>query len=65
MTGMGRDGASGCAAFKSQGGHVFAQHAEGCTVYGMPKAVVEANLADRIIPLPRMANAIQQFVKRL
>ena len=62
--GMGRDGAHGCQLLKDQGGYVFAQHADGCTVYGMPKAVVDANLADRVVPLSKMAKSIQRFVRR-
>ena len=44
MTGMGRDGLKGCELLKERGGTVFAQHQDGCTVYGMPKAVVEAEV---------------------
>ncbi|SFH74697.1 protein-glutamate methylesterase/protein-glutamine glutaminase [Planctomicrobium piriforme] len=58
LTGMGRDGAAGCAALKSAGGRVIAQHHEGCVVYGMPKAVVEAGLADFCLPLDRVSDAI-------
>jgi len=40
LTGMGQDGAAGCRAVHDAGGRVFAQHPEGCTVYGMPRAAV-------------------------
>jgi two-component system chemotaxis response regulator CheB len=64
MTGMGRDGAEGCALVKQRGGTVFAQHERGCLVYGMPKAVIERDLADRVLPLDRLASAINQHVGR-
>jgi two-component system chemotaxis response regulator CheB len=47
---------------KKQGGAVLAQHPEGCTVYGMPKVVVEEQLADRVVPLPKMASWIVRLV---
>ena len=64
MTGMGRDGANACAEIKGRGGRVYAQHEDGCVVYGMPKAVIEADLADRVLPLGRIAPAIVRHVKR-
>ncbi|MBS0262812.1 MAG: chemotaxis response regulator protein-glutamate methylesterase [Planctomycetes bacterium] len=62
MTGMGRDGTEGCRLLKAQGATVFAQHPEGCVVYGMPKAVADEDLADRILPLTELAAAITQHV---
>ena len=64
MTGMGRDGVQGCRKLKERGGSVFAQHPEGCVVYGMPKATIEAGLANRILPLGKIGPAIVRHVKR-
>ncbi|AMV35409.1 Chemotaxis response regulator protein-glutamate methylesterase [Pirellula sp. SH-Sr6A] len=64
LTGMGRDGTAGCRNVKESGGTVFAQHPEGCTVYGMPKVIVEEQLADRVIPLEKMASWIIRFVEK-
>ena len=64
LTGMGRDGAKGCEVLKKAGGRVFAQHPDGCTVYGMPKSVIEAKLSDKVIPLSRIAKAIRQTTRR-
>jgi two-component system, chemotaxis family, protein-glutamate methylesterase/glutaminase len=58
LTGMGRDGAKGARAVHEAGGRVICQTAETCTVYGMPRAVAESGLADRIFPLDEMAAAI-------
>lgn len=37
---------------------MFAQNEETCVVYGMPRAVVEAGIADKIVPLEEMAGEI-------
>jgi two-component system chemotaxis response regulator CheB len=58
MTGMGRDGTEGCRELKRWGAHVIAQHPDGCVVYGMPKAVVEEQLADQVVPLGEIAGAV-------
>ncbi|WP_010585915.1 chemotaxis-specific protein-glutamate methyltransferase CheB [Schlesneria paludicola] len=62
LTGMGRDGTAGCELVHSRGGRVLAQHATGCTVYGMPKAVIQAGVADQIVELPRVAKAIERML---
>jgi two-component system, chemotaxis family, protein-glutamate methylesterase/glutaminase len=64
LTGMGRDGAEGCRMIKQLGGAVLAQHPDGCTVYGMPKVVVEEQLADRVVPIEKMASWIVRMVER-
>jgi two-component system chemotaxis response regulator CheB len=58
LTGMGRDGAEGARAVREAGGRVICQTAETCTVYGMPRAVVEDGLADLTFGLEEMADAI-------
>ncbi len=64
MTGMGRDGTLGCREVKRLGGRVFAQHEDGCVVYGMPKATIEEGLADRVLPLGKIGPAIVRYLKR-
>lgn len=46
MTGMGSDGVEGSRILKEKGGYLIAQNEASCVVYGMPKAVVDAGLAD-------------------
>jgi len=58
LTGMGKDGLEGAVAVKQAGGRVFAEAESSCTVYGMPRAVAEADLADAVLPLDRLAGAI-------
>jgi two-component system, chemotaxis family, protein-glutamate methylesterase/glutaminase len=60
MTGMGDDGKTGSSWIRSKGGIVFAEAEESCVVFGMPRAVIEAGLANRTIPLEQMADAISE-----
>lgn len=60
LTGMGRDGLAGARAIKARGGVVLAESAETCVIYGMPRALAEAALADRMVPLDEMAAAIRE-----
>lgn len=62
LTGMGHDGREGMKAIKSRGGKTLAQNEETCTVYGMPKAVVDAGLADKIAPLENIAAEIVNMI---
>lgn len=58
LTGMGRDGAQGARAVRAAGGRIICEAAESCTVYGMPRAVIEDGLADLVLPLGELAEAI-------
>lgn len=64
MTGMGSDGCEGMKKVKATGGYSIAQDENSCVVYGMPKAVVDAGLADEIRPLNKIAEAIVDAVRR-
>lgn len=62
MTGMGNDGLLGAAHIKALGGTIVTEAESSCVVYGMPRAVVEANLSDLSAPLTGMAAAIMERV---
>jgi len=47
---------------KQSGARIFAQNEETCVVYGMPKAVVEAGIADKILAAEEMAGEIVNAV---
>ena len=64
MTGMGCDGCEGMKKIKAAGGYSIAQDESTCVVYGMPKAVVDAGMADEIKPVQNIAQAIVEAVKR-
>lgn len=58
LTGMGNDGLNGAKVLKASGGRLIAQSEQTCVVYGMPKAIVDAGIADEVIDLDSMAQAI-------
>jgi two-component system chemotaxis response regulator CheB len=62
LTGMGSDGAEGIRAMKEKGSKIIVQDEESCVVYGMPKAVVDEHLEDKIIPLSKMAGEIINMI---
>lgn len=60
LTGMGADGTKGIQSLVDTGRrvHVIAQDAESCIVYGMPRAIAEAGLANEIQPLNKISESI-------
>jgi two-component system chemotaxis response regulator CheB len=58
LTGMGKDGLEGARAVKAVGGRVLVEAESTCVVYGMPRAVAEAGLADEVLPLHELPAAI-------
>ena len=63
LTGMGSDGTLGLRLLKRHGCFVIAQDEASCVVYGMPKAAVEAGVADVILPLDAIAARITATVQ--
>jgi len=51
LTGMGADGREGARLLKQSGSHIWAQDEASCVIYGMPMAIVKADLADAIYSL--------------
>jgi len=62
MTGIGADGCDGIRVLRQMGGTVLAQDRESCVVYGMPRAVVDAGLADHVVSLDSLAEVITSLV---
>ncbi|HTW13104.1 MAG TPA: chemotaxis-specific protein-glutamate methyltransferase CheB [Solirubrobacteraceae bacterium] len=60
MTGMGNDGLVGAREVRRRGGRILVEAQSTCTVYGMPRAVNEAKLADEVLPLHELAQAITE-----
>jgi two-component system, chemotaxis family, protein-glutamate methylesterase/glutaminase len=58
LTGMGRDGLKGVEILKARGASVIAQDEPSSVVWGMPGAVVNAGLADRVLPLDQVVHEI-------
>lgn len=49
LTGMGSDGTLGARKIKDNGGYIIAQDESTSTVFGMPRSVIEAGLADEVV----------------
>ena len=58
LPGTGPDGLAGALAAKAAGGRILVEAESTCSVYGMPRAVSEANLADAELPLYDLPQAI-------
>ena len=63
LTGMGADGTMGIGTLgENINVHVIAQDEATSVVYGMPKAIAEANIVDQVLPLDKIADAITKNV---
>lgn len=62
MTGMGSDGKLGISVTRASGAFTIAQDESSCVVFGMPKAIIEAGLADVVAPLNAIADEIMKTV---
>lgn len=64
LTGMGKDGAEGCEKLKRSGAFIIAQDKDTSVIYGMPRAVAERNLADKVLPLPEIAENVMNEIEK-
>ena len=63
LTGMGGDGTEGIRQLSKKNNiYSITQTADTCTVYGMPKVFYQSGLADEILPLQDIADAIRKHV---
>ena len=62
MTGMGHDGIDAFKQLKASGAYVIAQNQETCIVYGMPKAVVDAGIANEVLPLAEIPSTLERLL---
>ncbi len=60
LTGMGADGREGAKELKEKGATIWAQDEATCVVAGMPVAVAEAGLADRVLPLDEIGALLRE-----
>jgi len=61
LSGMGNDGVRGMTEIKKYGGKTIVQD-ESSLIFGMPKAVIDAGVADRVLPADQIAGAIEEAV---
>jgi two-component system chemotaxis response regulator CheB len=64
LTGMGSDGLAGSRLIRENGGSVLAQDQASSTVWGMPGAVSNAGLAQKVLPLNAIAPEILRLAVR-
>jgi two-component system chemotaxis response regulator CheB len=62
LTGMGSDGRNGAAEIRNAGGTVVVQDQATSVVWGMPGAIAQAGLADEVLPLDRIPEAIHRHL---
>ncbi|OOZ42142.1 chemotaxis response regulator protein-glutamate methylesterase [Solemya pervernicosa gill symbiont] len=62
LTGMGADGREGCRTLKQGGSTVWSQDEASCVVYGMPMAVAEARITDRVVTLDQFGSELAGVV---
>ena len=62
LTGMGHDGTTGATLIRQAGGRVIAEAESTSVVWGMPRSVIEAGLANEVVPLGEVAAAVKKFV---
>jgi two-component system chemotaxis response regulator CheB len=65
LTGMGDDGAHGLLAIRRQGGVTLAQDEASSAVFGMPQAADRLGAVTEVLPLDKMAAAIQRAVRQV
>ena len=65
LTGMGSDATDGARAVRLAGGVVLAQDAETSTIWGMPGSVVQAGLANAVLPLGWIATELVRRASHL
>lgn len=58
LTGMGSDGCNGAKLLREKGATVWAQDEASCVVYGMPMAVVNENLADKVMSVDEIGMSL-------
>jgi two-component system chemotaxis response regulator CheB len=63
LTGMGQDGLRGCEAIAAAGGQILAQDEASSVVWGMPGAVSNAGLADKVLPLRDLAPEVLKRIQ--
>ena len=63
LTGMGRDGCEGAKLLKHRGSTVWAQDEASSVIYGMPKAIANAGVADQIMSLRQIAGSLQSSIE--
>lgn len=63
LTGMGSDGTKGVIDIKNKGGYTIAQDEDSSVIFGMPGSAIKTGKIDRIIPLNKIPDFINDFIE--
>ena len=61
LTGMGSDGKKGAQMLKNRGHEIWTQSNSSCVVDGMPRSIVNANLADSVFHLDDFSGKLMEL----
>jgi two-component system chemotaxis response regulator CheB len=62
LTGMGSDGAEGLKSLRLCGGHTIAQDEQSSIIFGMPRAAIELDAAEIVLPLDEIGPQIVKWI---
>jgi two-component system chemotaxis response regulator CheB len=63
LTGMGVDGAQGLLHLHGRGGRTIVQDEASAVIFGMPRAAIEKNAAEIVLPLGKIGATLVQWVQ--
>ena len=61
---MGRDGARGLKAIRDAGGRTIVQDEATSVVFGMPKAAIELDAAEQVLPVSQIPTAVVKLLRK-
>lgn len=65
LTGMGHDGADGMKKIRAAGGRTIAEDESTAVIFGMPKAAINANCVEYVLPYPEIPGKIDELIKKV
>jgi two-component system chemotaxis response regulator CheB len=65
LSGMGSDGVAGMEEIKRVGGCTIVQDEETSVVFGMPGAIIERGVADKVLPVDQISSAVVEALQKM
>jgi two-component system chemotaxis response regulator CheB len=62
---MGNDAGAGAAAIREAGGTTILCDQKDCLVYGMARSAIQHNAVDQVLPLSKIADAVEKAVGKM
>ena len=63
LTGMGVDGAQGLSHLHKRGGRTIVQDETSAVIFGMPRAAIEKNAAEVVLPLAKIGTTLIRWIQ--